>query len=228
MPWIDNVSAVLEAWYPGIRGADAIANILFGYVNPSAKLPLTFARAEADLPHPGPPEQPPPAGDAEMKTLIPDIPFRVNMRRFEIEYNEGLKVGYKWYDAEDKQPLFAFGYGLSYTSYTYSDLKVRQGQALTVTFNVKNTGARPGAEIAQVYVSLPASAGEPPKRLVGWDKVHLAPGEAKTVNLTIDPHYLSIFNSDKDGWELVTGDYKFWVGGSSRNLPLLQIVKIGD
>ena len=93
---------------------------------------------------------------------------------------------------------------------------------------VKNTGARPGAEIAQVYVSLPASAGEPPKRLVGWDKVHLAPGEAKTVNLTLDPHYLSIFNADKGGWELVPGDYKFWVGGSSRNLPLSQIVKIGD
>jgi beta-glucosidase len=99
---------------------------------------------------------------------------------------------------------------------------------VTVTFNVKNTGARPGAEIAQVYVSLPASAEEPPKRLAGWDKVHLAPGEAKTVNLTLDPHYLSIFNADKGGWELVAGDYKFWVGGSSRNLPLSQIVKIGD
>jgi beta-glucosidase len=227
MPWIDNVSAVLEAWYPGIRGADAIANILFGDVNPSAKLPLTFARTEADLPHPRLTEQPP-AGEADMETPIPGVPFRVNTRRFEIDYNEGLKVGYKWYDAENKQPLFAFGYGLSYTSYAYSDLKVRQGQAVTVTFNVKNTGARPGAEIAQVYVSLPASAEEPPKRLAGWDKVHLAPGEAKTVNLTLDPHYLSIFNADKGGWELVAGDYKFWVGGSSRNLPLSQIVKIGD
>ena len=228
MPWIDNVSAVLEAWYAGIRGADAIANILFGDVNPSAKLPLTFARAEADLPHPRLTEQPPPAGEADMETPIPGVPFCVNTRRFEVDYNEGLKVGYKWYDAENKQPLFAFGYGLSYTSYAYSDLKVRQGQAVTVTFNVKNTGARPGAEIAQVYVSLPASAGEPPKRLVGWDKVHLAPGEAKTVNLRLDPHYLSIFNADKGGWELVAGDYKFWVGGSSRNLPLSEIVKIGD
>jgi beta-glucosidase len=228
MPWIDNVSAVLEAWYPGIRGADAIANILFGDVNPSAKLPLTFARAEADLPHPALTKQPPPAGEADMATPIPGVRFRMNTRRFEVDYDEGLKVGYKWYDAENKQPLFAFGYGLSYTSYAYSDLKVRQGQAVTVTFNVKNTGARPGAEIAQVYASLPASAGEPPKRLVGWDKVHLAPGEAKTVNLTLDPHYLSIFNADKGGWELVAGDYKFWVGGSSRNLPLSQIMKIGD
>jgi beta-glucosidase len=142
MPWIDNVSAVLEAWYPGIRGADAIANILFGDVNPSAKLPLTFARAEADLPHPRLTEQPPPAGEADMETPIPGVPFRLNTRRFEVDYNEGLKVGYKWYDAESKQPLFPFGYGLSYTSYAYSDLKVRQGQAVTVTFKVKNTGAR--------------------------------------------------------------------------------------
>jgi len=228
MPWIDNVSAVLEAWYPGIRGADAIANILFGDVNPSAKLPLTFAKAEADLPHPKLTKQPPPAGQTSVETPTPGAPFRMNTTRFEVDYDEGLKVGYKWYDAENKQPLFAFGYGLSYTSYAYSDLKVTPGQEVTVTFNVKNTGARPGAEIAQVYVSLPASAGEPPKRLVGWDKIQLAPGEAKTVDLTVDPHYLSIFNADKDGWELVSGDYKFWVGGSSRNLPLSQIVKIGD
>ena len=228
MPWIDNVSAVLEAWYPGIRGAEAIANILFGDVNPSAKLPLTFARAEADLPHPMLTKQPPPPGESGMQTPLPGAPLRVNTTQFEVDYNEGLKVGYKWYDAENKQPLFAFGYGLSYTSYAYSDLKVRQGQAVTVTFNVKNTGARPGAEIAQVYVSMPASAGEPPKRLVGWDKVYLAPGEAKTVNLRLDPHYLSVFNVDKDGWELVAGDYKFWVGGSSRNLPLSQTLKIGD
>jgi beta-glucosidase len=227
MPWIDNVSAVLEAWYPGIRGAEAIANILFGDVNPSAKLPLTFARAEADLPHPVLTKQPP-AAEAGMVTPFSGAPFRVNTTPFEVDYDEGLKVGYKWYDAENKQPLFAFGYGLSYTSYAYSDLKVIPGRAVTVTFNVKNTGARPGAEIAQVYVSLPASAGEPPKRLVGWDKVYLAPGEAKTVNLTLDPRYLSVFNADKDAWELVAGDYKFWVGGSSRNLPLSQILKIGD
>ena len=230
MPWIDNVSAVLEAWYPGIRGADAIANILFGDVNPSAKLPITFPRAEADLPHPKLTQQPPPASEADMVSPFPGVRFRMNTRRFEVDYSEGLKVGYKWYDAEGKQPLFAFGQGLSYTSYAYSDLKVvrGQGQALTVTFKVKNTGARAGAEIAQVYVSLPPGAGEPPKRLVAWDKVQLAPGEIKMVTLTLDPHYLSIFNADKGGWELVAGDYKVWVGGSSRNLPLSETVKVGD
>ena len=227
MPWIDKVSAVLEAWYPGIRGAEAIANILFGDVNPSAKLPVTFPRAEADLPHPKLTQQPPPASEADMVTPFPGGSFRMNTRRFEVDYNEGLKVGYKWYDAENKQPLFAFGYGLSYTSYVYSDLKVVPGPAVTVTFNVKNTGARPGAEIAQVYASLPASAGEPPKRLVGWEKVQLAPGQVKKITLTLDPHYLSVFNPDKGEWELVTGDYKFWAGGSSRDLPLSQIVRMG-
>jgi beta-glucosidase len=219
---------VLEAWYPGIRGAEAIANILFGDVNPSAKLPVTFPKAETDLPHPKLTQQPPAASDADLVSPFPGARFRMNTRRFEVDYNEGLKVGYKWYDAEGKQPLFEFGYGLSYTSYAYSDLKVVRGQAVTVTFNVKNTGARPGAEIAQVYVSLPASAGEPPKRLVAWDKVELAPGQVKKVALTLDPHYLSIFNGDKGGWELVAGDYKVWVGGSSRNLPLSETVKIGE
>jgi beta-glucosidase len=163
-----------------------------------------------------------------METPFPGAHHRVNRRRFEVDYNEGLKVGYKWYDAEDKQPLFAFGFGLSYTSYAYSDLKVMPGQAVRVSFNVKNTGARAGAEIAQVYVSLPPSTGEPPKRLVAWHKVGLAPGATKTIKLTLDPHYLSIFNADKDKWELVAGDYKFWVGGSSRNLPLSETVKIGN
>jgi beta-glucosidase len=228
MPWLDNVSAVLEAWYPGIRGAEAIANILFGDVNPSAKLPVTFPRAEADLPHPQLTQQPPAASAADIASPFPGARFRMNTRRFEVDYNEGLKVGYKWYDAEGKQPLFAFGHGLSYTSFAYSDLKVVRGQAVTVTFNVKNTGARAGAEIAQVYVSLPASAGEPPKRLVAWDKVQLRPGQVKKVALTLDPHYLSIFNADKGEWELVAGDYKVWVGGSSRNLPLSENAKIGD
>ena len=228
MPWVDKVSAVLEAWYPGIRGADAIANILFGDVNPSAKLPMTFPRTEADLPHPKLTQQPPPAFATDMVSPFPGSSFRMNTRRFEVAYDEGLKVGYKWYDAEGKQPLFAFGYGLSYTSYAYSDLKVEGGQAPTVSFRVKNTGAREGAEIAEVYVSLPAGAGEPPKRLVAWEKVHLAPGEAKPVSVSLDRHYLSTFNAEKDSWELVSGEYKIWVGGSSRSLPLSKTLTLGD
>ena len=227
MPWIDQVSAVLAAWFPGIRGGEAIASILFGDVNPSAKLPLTFPRSEADLPHPELAVQPPPASDADSVPPFPGAPYKENKRQFDLEFNEGLKVGYKWYDAEGKTPLFPFGFGLSYTTYAYSDLKVTPGPAPAVAFTLKNTGTRPGAEVAQVYVTLPAAAGEPFKRLVSWDKVRLAPGEAKTVTLALDPHYLSIFDPDKDAWSLLPGEYKVHVGGSSRDLPLSGTFGIG-
>jgi beta-glucosidase len=207
MPWIDHVSAALEAWYPGIRGGEAIANILFGDVNPSAKLPVTFPKSEADLPHPAIPEKPSPNA--------------------EINYTEGLKVGYKWFDAEGKEPLFPFGFGLSYTSFAYSELRITPGREVQVSCKVSNTGKRAGAEIVQVYVSLPPSAGEPPKRLVAWDKVQLGPGETKSVTLPLAPHYLSIFNVEKNDWELVPGEYKVYVGSSSRSTPLTGTVRIG-
>jgi beta-glucosidase len=206
MPWLENVSAALEAWYPGIRGGEAIGNILFGEVNPSAKLPVSFPKSEADLPHHVIPETSPSAA--------------------EINYTEGLKVGYKWFDAEGKEPLFPFGFGLSYTTYAYSGLKVTQGKEVQVSCKVTNTGERVGAEIVQVYVSLPPSAGEPPKRLVAWDKVQLGPGETKAATFRLDPRYLCIFNDAKDDWELVPGEYKVYVGGSSRNTPLTGTVRI--
>jgi beta-glucosidase len=226
MPWLDKVNAVLEAWYPGIRGGEAIANILFGRVNPSGKLPVSFPRSEADLPHPvlpGPPASatdgaPSASADSEGRRP-PEVPFDVN-------YTEGLKVGYKWFDTTDKAPLFPFGFGLSYTTYSYSGLKSAPAPQLKVTFTVTNTGRRAGAEIAQVYVSLPASAGEPPKRLVAWDKVQLAAGESKTVSLTIEPQALAIYNVDRQAWEVVPGDYGVYVGGSSRGTQLNQTVHI--
>ena len=146
------------------------------------------------------------------------------MQPFDINYTEALKVGYKWYDAENKQPLFPFGFGLSYTTFAYSSLKAEFGNGMQVSFTVKNTGKRAGAEIAQVYASLPASAGEPPKRLVGWEKVQLAAGESKTVTLAVEPLFLSIFNVDKNDWEVVSGDYKIFVGRSSRDTPLTAAV----
>ena len=234
MPWIDKVSAVLEAWYPGIRGAEAIANILFGDVNPSGKLVMTFPKSENDLPHatvfgPPPGSAPPPAPPGQGAAPGPGGGgFRMNMAPFDIPYSEGLKVGYKWYDAENKEPLFAFGHGLSYTSFAYSALKVTGGKEPKVTFQVKNTGKRAGVEVAQVYVTLPAATGEPPRRLVAWDKIRLAAGETKTLNLTIDPFHLSVFNADRDAWEIIAGDYKIWVGASSRNLPLSETVKVSN
>jgi beta-glucosidase len=215
MPWLDKVGTVLEAWYGGSKGAVAVANILSGDVNPSAKLPMTFPKSEADLPHPkliqpGPGQ----TGEAAvMKTGEAKATFTV-------QYDEGLKVGYKWYDAEKKAVLFPFGYGLSYTTFAYSGLKVTPGKETTVSFSVKNTGSRAGAEIAEVYAALPASADEPPKRLVGWSKVWLKAGESKEVSVSVDAKYLSIFDEAVDGWKLVPGGYTFMVGGSSQELPL--------
>jgi beta-glucosidase len=208
MPWIGKVSAAIEAWYPAIRGGEAIANILFGDINPSGKLPVTFPKNEADLPHVKLPGPPPPL--------------------FDIHYAEGLKVGYKWFDAEGKEPLFPFGFGLSYTTFSYSDLKTAAGKPTRVTFKVTNRGQRAGAETVQVYASLPAAAGEPPKRLVAWSKIELRPAQAKTVTLTVEPLPLSIFNADKDQWELLPGEYTIFVGGSSRSTPLRETLRLGS
>ncbi|HME33611.1 MAG TPA: glycoside hydrolase family 3 C-terminal domain-containing protein [Candidatus Sulfotelmatobacter sp.] len=223
MPWADQVSGIVEAWYAGSRGAEAVANILFGDVNPSAKLPMTFPKREADLPHPTVVKPPKITTDADRqgwKRIAGGLPA------FQVTYDEGVKVGYKWYDAENKPVLFPFGYGLSYTTYSYSNLKVTPGKNPQVTFTVTNTGNRAGAEVAEVYASLPAAAGEPPKRLVGWSKVKLNAGESKEVSVDVDAKYLSIFNVEKNGWQLIAGDYSFMVGGSSQSLPLKQSVSL--
>jgi beta-glucosidase len=224
MPWLDKVAAVIEAWYPGIRGSEAIANVLFGDVNPSGKLPLTFPKSEADLPHPV--HADPPKVDAEHPMpKLAGAPGPIGMAmgiapHFEVHYDEGLKVGYKWYDAEKKPVLFPFGHGLSYTSFAYSGLKVTVGDSTLVSFTVKNTGRRTGIETAQVYASLPQSAEEPPKRLVGWAKVELGSGEAKQVEVKVDRDRLMVFDEGADTWKLVPGEYVIRVGGSSQELPL--------
>ncbi len=225
MPWAGQVAGIVEAWYPGTRGADAVANVLFGEVNPTGKLPLTFPKSYADLPHPvlvkPPAASTTKAGDPDdWKKIAKGLP------PFQVHYDEGLKVGYKWYDAEGKAVLFPFGYGLSYTTYDYSGLKVDSGKTVHLSFELKNTGARAGAEIAEVYAALPASAGEPPKRLVGWSKVKLDPGESKEVTIDVDPWYLSVFNVDRDSWQLVPGNYTFMVGGSSQNFPLKESIDL--
>ncbi len=165
MPWAGKVSAILEAWFAGSSGSDAVANVLFGVVNPSAKLPVTFPRSEADLPHPTI-VQPPPESIPNYRNHDVWKQIAAGLAPFQVTYSEGVKVGYKWYDAEKKPVLFPFGYGLSYTTYSYSNLRVTTGKTPRVTFTVANTGNRAGAEVAEVYASLPASASEPPKRLV--------------------------------------------------------------
>ena len=214
MPWADHVKGIVEMWYPGIGGAQALANILFGDVNPSGKLPVTFAKSDDQLPHPVVSGMN--AGHAG-KTVGDDQHHEV--RPFDLKYTAGAAVGYKWFELTHRQPLFPFGFGLSYTTFGYSGLTVDNVKR-TAQFTVKNTGTREGTEIAELYVALPAAAKENYKRLVAWERVKLAPGESKTVMLTMNPLYLSIFDTAKDTWQLLPGDYKVLAGASSSDTPL--------
>jgi beta-glucosidase len=136
-----------------------------------------------------------------------------------VHYDEGAAVGYKWFEEQHKKPLFAFGFGLSYTTYAYSGLSVDSGTK-TVRFTVKNTGKRVGTDIAEVYARLPKGTDETYKRLVGWTRVALAPGESKAVSIAIDDRVLKIFDEEKNVWNTTPGDYQVLVGGSSDNTPL--------
>jgi beta-glucosidase len=228
MPWASKVSGILEVWYPGSRGADAVARVLFGEVNPCAKLPITFPMRDADMPQPGVAK--PPQSGSENGAFARLAAFfggpGTARPPVQLSYDEGLLVGYKWYDAKQKAVLFPFGFGLSYTTFQYDALRVKVDGGVSVNFTLRNTGNRAGAEIAEVYASLPPSAAEPPRRLIGWQKVQLNPGEGKQVSLKIQTQYLSIFDVDKDAWRLEPGDYAFFVGGSSENLPLQQTVRL--
>ena len=217
MPWIDHVKGVVEMWYPGIGGAQALANILFGDVNPSGKLPASFAKNDEQLPHPTIP-------GLEGATFTPSGRQK-KVQPFDLNYTEGAKVGYKWFEATNKQPLFPFGFGLSYTTYAYSGLTVDDANH-TVHFTVRNTGQREGTEIAQVYVALPSAAKENYKRLAAWQRVKLAPGQSKEVTLTLNQLCLSVFNTDQNGWQLLGGEYNVTAGPSSSDTPLKATLHI--
>jgi beta-glucosidase len=216
MPWLPNVAGVVEAWYAGSRGHIALANVLTGSVNPSGKLAMTFPRSEQDLPHP----TIPPLAKQDRGAGSGAVNDRARpTSNYSITYDEGAKVGYKWYESESKKPLFPFGYGLSYTTYAYSGLKT-DSSTKTVTFTVKNTGKQAGEEIAQVYATLPQQSGEPFKRLAGFERVTLAPGESKSLTIPLSPEVLSIFDEQKEALQLLPGTYKIAAGSSSTNTPL--------
>ena len=224
MPWLDKVQAVVEAWYAGSSGHIAVANVLTGKVNPTAKLAMTFPKSEADLPRaviPALPSQEQGSGTAAVND--PN-----NMAsNYSVDYSEGAKVGYKWYEAEHKPVLFPFGFGLSYTRYQYSGLKIdRDGKQAKVRFLVKNIGPRSGTEIAQVYVTLPAAAGESYQRLAAWQRVDLQPGEQKTVNVSLDARALAIFDEQKNAWKQLPGVYRVVAGPSSVDTPLQDTISL--
>ena len=200
MPWKDKVAAIIEAWYPGEAGGKALADVLFGKVNPSAKLPVTFPVRDEDTPTWG--------GTG----VIAKDPV----------YSEKLAIGYRWYDAKKIAPLFEFGYGLSYTHFTYSDLSVKRDpdHTLHVSFSVKNDGALAGAEVPQVYLGIDYP-GEPPRRLGGWSKIQLKPGELQPVNITVSPRTQSIWDTSANDWRVIP-DTIVYVGSSSRDIRLKE------
>ena len=223
MPWSKQVKGIVEAWYPGIGGGEAIANVLFGRVNASGKLPVTFAANDAQLPHPQVTGLTAETGNNGMDA---GTHHDKEAKDFTVDYNvEGMLVGYKWFEVKDRTPLFPFGFGLSYTRFAYSGLKVAEGTG-SVSFTVRNTGARAGDEVAEVYVTLPKSAGEPFRKLAGFARVSLAAGASETVTVPISPLYLKVFSTEKSGWERVGGEYRIEVGGSSAELPLKAEVSL--
>jgi len=216
MPWLSQVGAVLEAWYPGQSGGPAIADLLFGVTNPSGKLPLTFPASVSQLPRPAIP-QPPADGSP-----------------FAVDYTiEGYNVGYKWYDVKGFTPLFYFGYGLSYTTFSITNGAVVNNLAsaskpnFQVTFNLANTGAVAGAEVAQVYLGLPAGLNEPPRRLVGWQKVPLQPGASQAVTIEVDQndssHPMSYWDTTTDAWTVAPGVYTVYLGDSENAASLTTV-----
>src|SRR6185437_14498656 len=223
MPWADKVEGIVEAWYPGIGGAQALANLLFGDMNFTAKLPVTFAKSDADLPHPEVPGiNLKPVPHAATKTVKGKKVTHTEMELplFNVDYNKaGTAVGYKWFEEQHIQPLFPFGFGLSYTTYKYSDLRV-DPEGKTATMTIQNTGERAGTEVAEVYAELPSAAGEHYKRLVAFDRVKLNAGESKTVTLDLNRLCLSVYNVQKNAMEEIPGEYRILAGPSSADTPL--------
>jgi beta-glucosidase len=223
MPWLGQVSAVLDAWYPGESNGAALAAVLFGKTNPGGHLPVTFPADLSQVPASTPSQFPGTGG--------------------QVQYSEGINVGYRHYDANSETPLFPFGYGLSYTTFGFSHLSItprqvlngtsnpgttacgcngQSGAQVTVSATVTNTGTVAGSDVAQLYLDDPAAAGEPPRQLKGFQKVTLQPGQSTTVHFTLTGHDLSYWNDTANGWVVPDGQFGVYVGDSSAlaNLPL--------
>jgi beta-glucosidase len=212
MPWLNNVGAVVEAWYTGTNGGAAIARVLSGEVNPSGRLPATFPASLAQLPRP--------KLDGDAKTKDENIIEKVTT-----DYNiEGAAIGYKWFDLKGHKPLFPFGYGLSYTSFAYDDLSAKAaGSGIAVTFNIKNTGKRDGKAVGQVYVSSVAGGWEAPKRLGGWDKLELKAGASGKATVQVDPRLLGVYDSASKTWKIAAGEYLVTLADSAGAKPAASV-----
>jgi beta-glucosidase len=201
MPWLEQVESVLEMWYPGEQDGNAAAALIFGDVNPSGKLPITFPVSLSQIPTQSSSQWPGVNGTAV--------------------YSEGLLVGYRWYDAKGITPLFPFGYGLSYTTFRFSGLRVTAGAtSVLVSYRLTNTGNRAGGDVGEVYVTDPPSAGEPSQQLKGYEKTWLEPGQTKTVTVTLPATAFQYWSDSSGGWSTAHGLYTIRVGDSSVGQPL--------
>ena len=215
MPWLNGVAGVFEAWYPGQQDGNAIAALLYGDVNPSGHLPETF---------PANPGQ----GVADGATVLnPSPQFPGNGTN--VDYTEGIDVGYRYYDTHHQNPLFPFGYGLSYTTFAYSGLRLHPGPrgSETATVTVTNTGRTAGAEVAQLYLTDPASAGEPPYQLKGFQKITLAPGRSQQVSFGISRQDMAYYNPAANDWMLAPGSYRVSIGSNERDLTVSDSYQAG-
>ncbi len=201
MDWIDKVPAVIEAWYPGMEGGNAIASVLFGDVNPSGKLPITFPKKLEDSP----------------AQIVKDL---------EVNYDDGIFVGYRYFDTNNIEPLFPFGHGLSYTTFTYDNLKISKDkvsgdETVKVSVDITNSGSRTGAEVVQLYVQdVDCSVERPLKELKGFKKIKLEPGAKETINLELGKEDLSFYDEKSGGWKVEPGKFNILVGSSSRDIRL--------
>jgi beta-glucosidase len=207
MPWLSQVSAVLDAWYPGQTSGTSLASVLFGQTDPGGHLPVTFPSSLSQVP-------------ASTTAQWPGTNGTV-------QYSEGTDVGYRWYEANNVTPLFPFGFGLSYTSVAFSNLQVSPStvngtQNVQVSATVTNTGPQAGSDVAQLYLSDPSGAGEPPRQLAGFQRVNLAPGASAQVSFTITPQQESWWDQSANGWTQTEGTYGVYLGDSSAlaSLPL--------
>jgi beta-glucosidase len=212
MPWIDKAPAVLEAWNQGTEDGHVVADLLFGVVNPSGKVPTCYPRSEDDTLYAGKPERYPGIDEGDGYPVI--------------RYSEGLGIGYRWFQSQGIEPLFGFGFGLSYTTFDIADVSVNAPDGanapVTITASVTNTGPVAGAEVVQVYLGVPVE-GQPPKRLVGFQKVYMEPRESKPVTITIDPaatnHPFGVWDYCNQGFVIKPGQYTVYVGNSADNTP---------
>ena len=202
MPWLDQVAGVVETFYAGNGGAAALARILYGEIDPSGRLPVTFPIAESQLPHP------------IIMGQRPDqhiVATKGTPTLYDVIYQEGARVGYRWFEDQKLEPLFPFGYGLSYTNFAYENLKLTGAATIKAEFDIRNTGTRPGKTVAQVYVKPPFG----PTRLIGFEKVALNPGETRHVTLYADKRLIAMFDADANQWTVAEGDYQVRLGASA-------------